>query len=125
MTELRIELNGGRTNFRSGELVRGIAKWELTDGDVRAVELRLFWYTEGKGDQDIEIVHVERFDVAGTLGEEPFAFRLPMQPYSFSGKLITLQWALELLPGSRARRAHRVEIVVSPTGDEILLGGLS
>jgi hypothetical protein len=46
---------------------------------------------------------------------------LPEGPYSFSGKLISLIWALELAcsPGSETVRR---EITVSPTGHEIVLG---
>jgi hypothetical protein len=49
-----------------------------------------------------------------------FSLQLPEGPYSFSGKLISLAWALELVaePGSRA---SRIEITVSPTRREILI----
>ena len=45
----------------------------------------------------------------------------PEAPHSFSGALISLIWAVELLvePGGLS---ERIEITVSPTGEEILLG---
>jgi hypothetical protein len=52
----------------------------------------------------------------------PFNIRLPEGPFSFSGKLISLVWAMEAVaePGSRA---ERLEITVSPDRREILLPG--
>lgn len=46
--------------------------------------------------------------------------RLPADPYSFSGTLISLVWALEVVaePGGAA---GRIDVVVSPTGNEIRL----
>jgi hypothetical protein len=82
------------------------------------VELRLIWYTEGKGDQDIGVVESEPFATPAAEDRRGFSFRLPDGPYSFSGKLISLVWALEVVaePGSRAQR---LRLVVSPSKREI------
>ncbi len=64
-----------------------------------------------------------RFDAPGTDGERAFSFTLPLGPYSFSGSLITLAWALELvaLPSGET---ERVELVVAPVPAEVRLEGL-
>ncbi len=114
----------GASAFLPGEMVEGTASWQLDraadSGKVDSAELRLFWYTEGKGDQDVGVVSVIPFANPGLQDQRAFRITLPDGPFSFSGKLISLSWALELViePGSRA---SRTVITVSPTRAEILL----
>lgn len=114
-----VETHDGATSFRPGDLVEGTVRWSLPE-PPEEIELRLFWSTAGKGDQDLEVVETVPFANPGSQDRRIFRVRLPEGPYSFSGKLITLTWALEAVaqPGDRA--AH-VELVVSPTGEEIRL----
>lgn len=116
---IRVETRDGSTAFLPGETVEGTVAWHF-DGPATSVELRLLWYTEGKGDQDVGIVETVPF--AGPAMDEirPFRIRLPQGPFSFSGKLISLAWALEAVaePGGRA---ERLALTVSPTRREILL----
>lgn len=116
---LTIETAGGRRAFRPGDRIEGTASWYL-EKDPRSVDLRLFWYTQGKGTQDVEIVQEVPFDNPGAVDSRAFSVEVPLAPYSFSGKLISLVWALELVaePGGET---GRLEITVSPTGVEILL----
>ena len=66
------------------------------------------------------VVSTVTFGNPGLQDRRPFRITLPDGPFSFSGKLISLAWALELViePGSRATRT---EITVSPTRMEILI----
>ena len=120
MSWLTLEASGGRTDFHPGEVVPATARWSL-DQAPAAVEIRLFWYTEGKGTQDVLIVDRARYE--GPLASErrDFRFDLPDSPYTFSGKLISLRWALEVV-ALPSEEAQRLEITVAPTGKEILLG---
>jgi hypothetical protein len=115
---LRIELAEGRSSYLPGETVAGHAAWCL-EGAPASAELRLFWRTEGKGDSDQEIVEALPFAAPLPDDRRPFAIRLPAAPWSFSGKLVSLIWALELVVSGEG--AARVEIIVSPTGEELLL----
>jgi hypothetical protein len=119
MDWVKIETDEGRTTFFPGDRVSGSVEWEL-EAEPRSVELRLFWYTSGKGDQDVGVAAVVPFEGPGARDRRGFEARLPLQPYSFSGALITVSWALEVIvePGSRA---ERLDLVVSPTGAEIHL----
>jgi hypothetical protein len=119
MDWLRIETRDGVTAFLPGETVEGTVGWHF-DTPARSVELRLLWYTEGKGDQDIGVVESVPLAYPGVDEVRPFRLRLPAGPYSFSGRLISLVWALEAVaePGSRA---ERLPITVSPTRRELLL----
>ncbi len=119
MNRLEISTEGGRLAFHPGEELRGTASWSL-DAPPTRVELRLFWRTEGKGSQDVGVAETLSFDGAAPEERREFRLRLPPGPYSFSGKLISLIWALELVaePGADASRQ---DITVSPTGREILI----
>jgi hypothetical protein len=119
MSALFIELRPDRTAFEPGEELAGAVRWQL-DTPPRAVELRLFWFTRGKGTEDAGVVETVRFD--GPLPEEirSFRFRLPAAPCSFSGKLISLIWALELV-AEPSKEVARREIVVAPGGQEVRL----
>lgn len=119
MSWLRLELAGGRTAYTPGDEMAGTASWHM-DGLTESVVLRLFWYTEGKGDRDVGVAEELRFDPPSPEDRRELRFTLPEGPYSFSGKLISLIWALELVvePGEHTERQ---EIVLSPTGEEVRL----
>jgi len=123
MDKLSIHLPNDETVFSPGQGLQGAVQWRL-DTDPEYLELNLFWYTSGKGTRDIGVVETVRFENPGTLGSKDFAFTLPQGPYSFSGRLISLIWSLELTcsPGSQTVRR---EIVVSPTSGEIVLDSMS
>ncbi|UCE50589.1 MAG: hypothetical protein JSW47_10580 [Phycisphaerales bacterium] len=87
------------------------------------MELRLLWYTQGKGDEDAGLAETMTFEPQGLADQRSFRFTLPDGPYSFCGSLISLTWALELSawPGDVCERK---EITVTPTGQEVLLEAL-
>lgn len=117
--ELRIDLDREDGGFLPGETLRGRASWRL-DQQPSTVDLRLFWYTSGKGTRDIDIVHTQRFEQPRREEQRAFSIDLPRAPYSFSGTLISLIWAIELIvaPGLEAERK---EFVLSPSRNEIVL----
>lgn len=114
-----VETKDGATSFQPGDVVAGTMRWQLPEAP-ETIELRLFWSTSGKGDQDLEVVESLSFNSPGAQGERPFQLRLPAGPYSFSGRLITLSWAVEAV-ALPAERAGNLSITVSPTGEEIRL----
>jgi hypothetical protein len=120
MEKLSITLDGDQTAYAPRATIRGKMHWNL-DRDLRYLELSLFWYTAGKGTRDVGVIEAQRFDDLSLSGTRLFSFTLPDKPYSFSGKLISLLWALELTT-SPDFGTVRQEITVSPTGREILLG---
>ncbi len=119
MDNLSIVLNEDKAAFAPRETIHGTIRWTLDVG-TRCLQLSLFWYTTGKGTRDVGVIETRQFDEPGAAGWKDFSFTLPDGPYSFSGKLISLIWALELTcsPGSDTVRR---EITVSPTGREIIL----
>lgn len=120
MSVLQIELEDGRTAWRPGEKLRGTASW-LLDESVESLEVRLLWFTRGKGTQDVSVIDQRAFRLPALEGQDDFSFDLPAGPYSFSGRLISLIWALELVT-PKGRESQRVELVLSPIDTEIVLG---
>lgn len=116
---LKIETSEDAKRFLPGEAINGTVSWH-TDKHMKSLELRLFWYTQGKGDQDVGIVDSVTFHEPGIDGKLPFSLQLPIEPYSFSGRLITLTWALELLTHP-SDEVEKLDIVMSPTKKEIIL----
>lgn len=117
----RLDVAEGRRVFAPGDTLEGDASWHLEE-EPEWVGVRLYWRTEGKGDQDVDVVARERWEAPGAdAGSRAFRFELPEGPYSFSGKLITLYWGLELVAEPGGALFH-VDLTVSPTGGEIRLG---
>jgi hypothetical protein len=112
-------LRDEQKSFRCGETVEGVAGWRLEKPPTSA-ELRLFWFTRGKGTEDVGLVQRTRFDAPQSEEGRRFNVLLPEEPWSFSGQLVSVIWALELViePGEQTAR---VELIVPPTGREILL----
>jgi hypothetical protein len=119
MSDLRIDLADGRSAYKAGEPLSGRVAWRV-DREPTSAELRLFWYTSGKGTQDVGVVNTMTFATPRMDDHRDFTFPLPREPYSFSGTLISLIWALELIvePGGHVERQ---EIVLSATGEEVVL----
>ena len=116
---LTITTEGGGTWFKPGERVDGTASWHL-DADAEALEVRLFWYTSGKGSPDVEVVASQRMARPEISGSRSFEFAVPRGPYAFSGKLITLAWALELVAVPSGETA-RFDLVIGPRPVEVNL----
>lgn len=116
---LQIQLSEYRLTIRPGEAITGTASWNLSE-PPKKVELRLCWFTRGKGTVDAQVIESLPFDAPSAHDQRPFHFTAPAQPYSFSGRLISLIWALELVvePGNRF---ERMEITIAPDGEEVVL----
>ena len=119
MSNLHLELADGKTKYRPGETIEGVAFWELPELP-KVLELRLFWRTQGKGMVDHQVVITVAFDGAQPTDRRPFRFPLPPAPYSVSGILVSIVWGLELVSEPNVGSAA-VEIVLSPTGEEVRL----
>jgi hypothetical protein len=117
MASLSIQLPDDREAFAPGEILEGNAAWQL-DQPPKKIFLRLFWFTRGKGTEDIEVISEIVFEHPLTAESRSFKITLPRSPYSFSGKLVSLIWALELV-ASDNETATIKEIIISPFGYEI------
>jgi hypothetical protein len=123
MPDLRIDIENGRTACAPGDTLAGHVTWSV-DRDPSSAELRLFWYTSGKGTQNVGVVQTVPFDRPQRSDRRDFRMILPLAPYSCSGTLVSIVWAMELIvePGSQT---ERVELTIAPGGNEVVLGSVT
>ncbi len=114
---IKIGILDNRTAFRPGETLEGAVIWELEKPPAIA-ELRLLWFTRGKGTEDSEVVSTVTFAAPQAGDTRDFRIAVPAAPYSFDGRLISLIWALELVLGDEF---ERTEIVIAPEARQIQL----
>ena len=115
---ITIEVDYQHTEFTPGDTISGKLMWEA-DQDVSEIALRLFWFTTGRGTQDISIVTEQKWP--SSQGQANFSIPLPQEPYSFSGTLIALSWALEAVFLPTEESSDRYEFDLTPDGKPITL----
>lgn len=93
---LSVELDNSKSHFSPGESISGTAKWNLS-GECGDAEVHLLWYTEGKGTRDADILESLTKPNSSNVGELKFHWKLPHSPYSYSGKLLSILWKVELI----------------------------
>ena len=69
--------------------------------ELRAVELSILWYTEGKGDEDLGVHHFERWTDEEAAGQplnelRKFNVVLPNSPLSYEGALVKIRWCVRV-----------------------------
>lgn len=119
MNDLTVKIEKDPLAFLPGDPVRGHVQWNLSDAPP-ALEVVLFWHTEGKGTPDSGVVDQIVRENPGATGQLEFSFKLPAAPYSFSGRLVSLKWGVEAIV-KKTKRHEYVELILSPTGEAILL----
>jgi len=67
---------------------------------VRAIELSVAWYTEGKGEEDLA-VHaferiVERDALRAALSDHAYETRLPPSPLTYEGVIVKIRWCVRV-----------------------------
>ena len=122
MKELNIQLSGG-PGFEPGEEIVGTVEWS-SEKQPTAVELRLFWFTRGKGTEDAGLINTVRFEHPLPGESRSFRFQLPQSPYSCSGRLLSLVWALELV-SLPSKQVFRREFEMGPGKQEVKLGSVA
>jgi hypothetical protein len=106
-----ITLSVERKDLRPFEPVTGRVEWRL-DEPPKDLELRLCWFTRGRGTEESETVEALALGDAATGGRD-FSFVLPGEPWSLDGPLIGIAWALEVVAKKQGGLALE-ELVVSP-----------
>ncbi len=122
MPVLHIHSELDNLNFVPRDQLRGSVEWSDMPGSPSLAELRLFHFTSGKGTRDLEVVEILEFETPLANDRRDYDFTLPDSPPSFSGKLITLTWALDLVVETGdgdEEFSERLEFQLSPNGSEI------
>lgn len=120
MSDMSITTRDGVTAYEPGARIFGEAYWRM-DEPVHSIEARLLWYTEGKGTMDSAVVQTVVFNRPAQEETRPFEVTLPIEPYSCSGKLISILWTIELV-ALPTKENIRLPLTMGPGGREITLG---
>ena len=119
MAELSIKTELDNLAYTPGETLRGEVGWKVDlVKNSNGGEIRLFYYTSGKGNRDVETINTVSVAITVESGSQTFEFHLPSEPYSFSGKLVSLIWAVEFQV-LESDENDRLEFVLSHSGQEI------
>lgn len=116
---IAVRLEAGRSAFAPGDPVRGTVEWALEAAPER-VEVRLLWHTEGRGTRDVGVAERVDLPAHAAVGSGSFTFRAPRAPWSCSGRLVSIAWAVEVV-ADPAGEVAREPIVVAPGGREVQL----
>jgi len=120
MSTLKIAVRKDPAQYRPGEEIAGAAQW-TTAKPPEAVEVRLLWYTHGRGTEDVCLVDTVRFDAPLQDDTRPFRFTAPEAPYSLAGTLVSLDWVVELIT-LPSKESDRIIISISSDGKPVMLG---
>ena len=99
---IRIRLDGNGRTYWPGETVGGQYQIESVPlEDVKAIEVSILWYTEGKGDEDLNVHDFRRLapeDEAWTDPRLPgrFSAVLPNSPLSYQGAIVKIRWCVRV-----------------------------
>ncbi len=110
-----IVLDKSKRVHQPGETLRGEYQIDaLEPADIRAVELSVLWYTEGKGDEDLAVHYFERYtadadDVPMLHELHRFEVVLPNSPLSYEGVLIKIRWCVRLRVFLRQGKSYVAE----------------
>lgn len=119
MNEINVSFPYESTGFDPGAEITFNVDWQFEES-VDRIEVRLVWSTSGKGDTDLKVVKVIHVDTPANRDSQMFTLTLPWGPYSFSGKLISLTWGLEVI-AFPVEESVRKEFTLAPQGREVLL----
>jgi hypothetical protein len=108
MNENNIEISvegsvfgGSAQHFTPGEVVQGSVRiTPAKDINCRHIFARLQWRTEGRGDEDRQVVAEQDLYQGELRAAVPrhhsFHLRLPDRPWSYAGQLIRIVWEVEV-----------------------------
>ena len=73
----------------------------LSADQIKALEVSVLWYTEGKGDEDMAVhkfwrTDLENGDLIDPLQPARFETVLPNSPLSYDGQIVKLRWCVRV-----------------------------
>jgi hypothetical protein len=100
--QVAIVLEGRSPSYAPGEVLTGEYRVEtLNPAQIKAIELSILWFTEGKGDEDLGVHFFQRrspeedavFDPRQCV---PFSTVLPNSPLSYDGRIVKIRWCVRV-----------------------------
>ena len=104
MTDPRVSIVilPGQRGFAPGDALSGeFTVHDLTADEIRAIEISVLWYTEGKGEEELGVHYFERIVPATVAGFDPqiarpFSAKLPNSPLSYDGVIVNIRWCVRV-----------------------------
>ncbi|MFM7115468.1 MAG: hypothetical protein ACKO0N_02430 [Planctomycetota bacterium] len=121
---IALKLDKPKLHYDIDEPIVGEVIWDGLTERCDLIELRLLWYTSGKGDRDLLVIARIAVMKPGVSGKQRFHFDPPGGPYSFSGALISLVWAIEAVTVPLSD-SQIIEFTLAPSGNEVRIGATS
>lgn len=97
-----IRLEGNGRSYLPNERLSGEYVFEgLFSDQIKAIEVSVVWYTEGKGDEDMAVHEFWRKDMdnGDTIDfNRPLRFEttLPNSPLSYDGQIVKIRWCVRV-----------------------------
>lgn len=108
-----IQLDGNGRGHQPGETMSGEYRVEsMMSDEIKAMELSVLWYTEGKGDEDMAVHEFQRLarddgDWIEANRPNRFSTTLPNSPLSYDGVILKIRWCVRV----RVFPRHGKEVV--------------
>jgi len=97
---IRLDENG--RCYRPGATLSGEYRIEAVEHEnLQAIEVSVLWYSEGKGDEDLDVHEFWRKDAdSSKLGDphrpDRFSTILPRSPLSYDGQIVKIRWCVRV-----------------------------
>jgi hypothetical protein len=101
-SEVFIRLDDDGRAYAPGTTLSGEYCIDSLEGpNMKAVEVSVLWYSEGKGDEDLAVHEFWRKDAeGGELGDlrrpNRFSTTLPQSPLSYDGQIVKIRWCIRV-----------------------------
>lgn len=116
----KIEFVQQRAKFAPADLMVGTVDLQDLPADTHKLAIRLIWFTTGKGTRDVNVCSEIMQASVPPHSSVAFEFVAPQRPLSFSGQLISLQWAVEVV-AFPSKQSWLAELVITHGEHQILL----
>jgi hypothetical protein len=97
-----IRLEGNGRIHRPGDALSGEYAFEdFSAEQIKALEVSVLWYTEGKGEEDMAVhkfwrTDVENGDFIDMHRPTRFETTLPKSPLSYNGQIVKIRWCVRV-----------------------------
>jgi hypothetical protein len=116
---LTVELDGDHSIYRPGSFLTGRIRWDMSQVPT-VIHANLSWSTEGKGDDDGDLVVEQSWHPTTESGTQDFRWQMPRGPLSLEATLIRIRWSIACSTEDPDEEFSR-EIVLSPRDRPIIL----
>jgi hypothetical protein len=118
-----LNLKLDKDSILPGEPIRGVVGWSF-DQPVHAIELRLVWLRSGIGEPEATVVQTLKIPCSSYSGESSFDFDGIHSPYSYVGKLFSIEWLVEASASAGVAPEAR-RFTMSPTLSPVVMRSVS